>query len=184
MFVRSGAVCVEHISAARAFSAPFTSGAFGNAGFKPRHGAWRAAVDASFAKQTFMKHLGAQLIHAEPGKVDIMLSSAPTLKQQHGFFHAGVATAIADSAGGFAAMTLMEAGAGVLTTELKINLLNPARGDQLVASGRVVKSGKTLSVCRADVYGLVDGDDGEQGGGGATHVATMLLTTMQMPGAG
>jgi len=157
---------------------------FGDATFAPRNSAWQADLRASFAKQTFMKHLGAQLIHAEPGKVDIMLQAAPTLMQQHGYFHAGVTTSIADSAAGYAAYTLMEPGAGVLTTELKVNLLAPAQGDQLVASGRVVKAGKTLTICRADVYGLTDGDDGEQGGGGATHVATMLLTTMQIPGAG
>ena len=174
------------LSATRPLASPAARAAssFNTAPFEPRNAAWREDVEASFAKQSFMRHLGARLIHVEPGKVDIVLSAAPTLHQQHGHFHAGVTTSIADSAGGYAAMTLMEPGAGVLTTELKINLLNPAQGDQLVASGRVVKSGKTLTVCRADVYGLTNGADGEQGGGGATHVATMLLTTMQMPGAG
>ena len=111
---------------------------FGDATFAPRNSAWQADLRASFSKQTFMKHLGAQLIHAEPGKVDIMLQAAPTLMQQHGYFHAGVTTSIADSAAGYAAYTLMEPGAGVLTTELKVNLLAPAQGEQLVASGCVV----------------------------------------------
>ena len=130
-----------------------------------------------------MAHLGARLDSTSfkvPGAVDISCDYATFLLQQHGFFHGGVTTAIADSAAGYAAFTLMDPGSGVLTTEFKINLLNPAEGDRLVARGRVIKPGRTLSICRADVYGIT-----ESAGGVDTnevHVATGLFTMMQMPG--
>jgi uncharacterized protein (TIGR00369 family) len=132
-----------------------------------------------------MVHLGATLTAAKPGEVEITVVAADTLQQQHGFFHAGVTTAIADSAAGYAAFTLFSPDAGVLTTELKINLLNPAKGERLVAKGRVIKCGKTLSVCQADVYGVVgDAADDDGAEGDVVHVATALLTMIQVPGAG
>lgn len=95
------------------------------------------------------------------------------LCQQHGYFHAGVTTSIADSAAGYAALSLFAKGLGVLTSEFKLNLLNPATGPVLVARGAVVKPGRLLSVCRADVFGGADC---------AIHVATGLFTMVAREG--
>lgn len=112
----------------------------------------QARVEASFARQGLMRHLGARLTHIGPGRVHITLASRPELTQQHGYLHAGATTAIADSAGGYAALTLFPADAEVLAVEFKINLLAPAIGDHLEAMGTVIKSGRTLTICRLDVY--------------------------------
>ena len=77
---------------------------------------------------------------------------APQFCQQHGFVHAGIVTTLADTACGYAAFSLMPAKAGVLTTEFKVNLLAPAAGDRLVAIGRVVKPGRTLTVTQGEVH--------------------------------
>lgn len=142
--------------------------------FEPRDGAWRTRVERSFARQAFMEHIGARLTHLVPGEVDIEAMFDPALTQQHGYFHAGVTTTIADSAAGYAAYSLFEEGSSVLTTELKINLLAPATGDRLIARGRVIKPGRTLTICRADVFGIADGRE--------RHVATGLFTMMQLKG--
>jgi len=96
------------------------------------------------------------------------------LTQQHGYFHAGTTATIADTAAGYAALSLYPAGTGVLTTEFKINLLNPAKGERLVARGHVIKPGRTLTVCKADVFGIQGGDE--------THVATTLLSMISIEG--
>lgn len=140
----------------------------------PRDENWETRVRASFAAQKFMTHLGAQMVHVSPGAIDLELTMRPELTQQHGFFHAGATSSIADSAAGYAALTLFAAGFGVLTSEYKINLLNPARQPVLLARGRVVKPGRTLTIAKADVYGL---DDGTQ-----VHVATGLFTLMSVAG--
>ena len=114
-------------------------------------------VRDSFGRQAFMSMLGATLTSVEPGLVEIRLTPRPELTQQHGFVHAAAVAAIADSACGYAAFTLMPEGTGVLTAEYKINLLAPARGDALIARGRVVKEGRTLTVCQADVIAVADG---------------------------
>mgnify|MGYP006171815463 FL=1 len=113
--------------------------------FVPRDPGFAGRVEASFGRQAFMGHLGVVLAHLAPGEVDLMVPFQEGLTQQHGFFHAGVTATIADSAAGYAALSLFSPGTGVLTTEFKINLLAPARGEKLVARGRVVKSGRTLS---------------------------------------
>jgi uncharacterized protein (TIGR00369 family) len=79
-----------------------------------------------------MSHLGAEMTVRGPGQVDVTVTASPALRQQHGYFHAGVTTSIADSAAGYAAYTLFEADSEVLSTEIKINLLNPAVGDRCV----------------------------------------------------
>ena len=89
-----------------------------------------------------------------PGRVHIVLPSRPEVTQQHGYFHAGATSAIADSAGGYAAYTLFPEDSSVLTVEYKINLLAPAEGDHLEAVGTVLKSGRTLTVCRLEVFGV------------------------------
>lgn len=118
-----------------------------------------ARVAASFARQDFMSSLGARLEAVGAGEVTIALDVRPGLLQQHGFVHAGVVSAIADSAAGYAALSLLPAGTDVLTAEFKVNLLAPARGTRLVARARVVRSGRTLSVCACDVFALQEGEE-------------------------
>lgn len=115
-------------------------------------------VRTSFSKQGLMAHLGAELAEVAAGRVTITLPSRPELTQQHGYFHAGATSAIADSAAGYAAYTVFGEGTEVLTVEFKINLLAPARGDHLAAVGEVVRAGRTLTVCRFEVHG-VQGDE-------------------------
>ncbi|WBB64382.1 PaaI family thioesterase [Streptomyces sp. WMMC500] len=103
-----------------------------------------------------MSHLGARISRIAPGLVRIVLPRRPEVTQQHGYFHAGATSAIADSAGGYAAYTLFPEDAEVLTVEYKINLLAPAVGDRLEAVGTVLKSGRTLTVCGLEVFGHRD----------------------------
>jgi uncharacterized protein (TIGR00369 family) len=111
-------------------------------------------IAASFDRQGLMKHLGARLASIRPGEVRIELPLRPEVTQQHGYFHAGATSAVADSAGGYAALTQYPAESEVLTVEYKINLTAPARGDHLDAVGTVVKSGRTLTVCRLEVFAV------------------------------
>ncbi|MEW1756275.1 PaaI family thioesterase [Streptomyces cyaneofuscatus] len=110
-------------------------------------------VRDSFDRQGLMSHLGARLAHIGPGRVHIVLPARPEVTQQHGYIHAGATSAIADSAGGYAASTLFDEDSEVLTVEYKINLLAPAAGDHLEAIGTVLKPGRTLTVCQLEVYG-------------------------------
>jgi uncharacterized protein (TIGR00369 family) len=130
-----------------------------------------ARVRESFARQRIMQTLGAALGEITPGAVDIALDWRADLVQQHGFLHAGVLATIADSACGYAALSLMEAGAGVLSIEFKVNMLSPARGPRIVARGRVIRPGRTIMVCRADV--VAPAEDG-----GESLVAIMQGTMM------
>jgi uncharacterized protein (TIGR00369 family) len=140
------------------------------AGWQPRDPAWQARVRGSFARQTLMKTIGASLVHLAPGEVEIELPFRDDLCQQHGFLHGGVVTAVADSACGYAALSLMPPAAAVLTVEFKVNLLAPARGDRFVARGRVLRPGRTLTVCAAEVLAVADGRE--------RPVAAMLTTMM------
>ena len=117
----------------------------------------RERIRESFDRQGLMAHLGARLTHIGPGRVHIVLPSRPEVTQQHGYFHAGATSAIADSAGGYAALTRFPEHADVLSVEYKINLLSPGVGDHLEAVGTVLKSGRTLSVCRLEVFSVRDG---------------------------
>jgi uncharacterized protein (TIGR00369 family) len=128
-------------------------------------------VRASFSRQQVMALLGAQLRTVDPGQAEIVLPYREELSQQHGFIHAGIVTTIADSACGYAALSLMPPGVGVLTIEFKVNLLNPASGVRLVARGQVVKPGRTLMVCTGDV--TAERDDGT-----VSPVALMQATMM------
>ena len=126
----------------------------------PRDPSFEARVRASFAEQAFMATCGAKMTSVEPGTVTIEFSYRDDLTQQHGFIHAGVVAAVADSACGYAALTLMPAEAAVLSVEFKINLLAPAAGDRFRATARVVRSGRTLTVCAAEVHAVPgDGHD-------------------------
>lgn len=109
-------------------------------------------VRESFARQGLMAHLGASLHEVRRGLVAIRMPYRSELSQQHGFFHAGGLSAIADSAGGYAGFSMFPPDSSVLTVEFKVNLLNPARGDFLDAIGRVVKSGRTLTICQLEVF--------------------------------
>ena len=114
----------------------------------------QARIRASFDRQGLMRHLGARLGHIGPGRVHIVLPSRPEVTQQHGYIHAGATSAIADSAGGYAALTLFPEDTEVLTVEYKINLLAPAVGDHLEAVGTVLKAGRTLTVCQLEVFAV------------------------------
>lgn len=137
---------------------------------EPQDPAYDQRVRDSFARQRFMATLGARLAHVAPGEVDIELPAREELTQQHGFLHAGALATVADSACGYAALSLMPPGAAVLSVEFKINMLAPASGDRVVARGRVLRAGKTITVCRADVVSLA--------GGAERLVATMVGTMM------
>lgn len=141
----------------------------------PQDGA--AAVRASFARQGMMDLLGARLALVEPGTCVIELPFRPELSQQDGFFHAGALTTIADSAAGYAALSLMAPGARILTVELKINLLlAPGVGELALARGLVQKAGRTLTVVQSEV--LV------RRGAEETRVALMLATMIGLPAGG
>lgn len=113
--------------------------------------------------------IGAELTRVEPGVVEIALPYRADLTQQHGYLHAGIVTTIADSACGYAAYTLMPPNSEVLSVEFKVNLLRPAKGESFLATSEVIKSGKTLTVVRADVFGM--DEEGKR-----ELVATMLAT--------
>lgn len=131
-------------------------------------------IRLSFAKQGLMATLGASLGSVEPGKVEIVLIPGPAVSQQHGFVHAGAVSAIADSAAGYAGLSLMPPGRGVLTTEFKINLVAPAKGDRIIARGEVVKSGRTLTLAQAKVFA--------EAGGQEKLVALLTATLMAIEG--
>ncbi|MFD4001969.1 PaaI family thioesterase [Streptomyces rubiginosohelvolus] len=113
-------------------------------------------IRESFDRQGLMAHLGARLTHIGPGRVHLVLPARPEVTQQHGYIHAGATSAIADSAGGYAALTLFGENSEVLTVEYKINLLAPAAGTHLEAIGTVLKFGRTLTVCQLEVHGIQD----------------------------
>lgn len=114
-------------------------------------------IRSSFAKQGLMNTLGATLNSVLPGVVEIALKPVAAISQQHGFVHAGAVSSIADTAAGYAALSMMPSDRGVLTTEFKINLVAPAVGDLIVAQGRVVKAGRTLTLAQTEVFAEKDG---------------------------
>jgi len=137
---------------------------------EPRNPHFEQVVRNSFAAQQLMKTIGARLARVDAGEIEIRMPFRPDLTQQHGLLHAGVVTSVLDSACGYAALSLMPAGVGVLTVEFKTNLLAPARGEELIARGRVVRAGRTITVCQAEAAMLADEVE--------APVATMLSTIM------
>ena len=130
---------------------------------QPRDPDFEHRVRSSFARQAAMRMLGVTLERVAPGEVDLALPFRADLTQQHGFLHAGVATAVVDSACGYAALSLMEPGAAVLSVEFKVQLLAPARGAWFRGLGRVVRAGRTLTVVTGELRALArepagDGD--------------------------
>ncbi|MCX8534128.1 PaaI family thioesterase [Chryseobacterium luquanense] len=109
-------------------------------------------IKESFDRQGLMKTLNAKLMSVEKGEVKISSEFSEALTQQHGFFHAGVATNIADSACGYAALTLMPEDMEILSVEFKINFMKPAKTDNLIAVGKVLQPGRTLTICEGYVY--------------------------------
>ncbi|MDB5619023.1 PaaI family thioesterase [Tardiphaga sp.] len=133
-----------------------------------------ARVRVSFSKQGLMATLGATLGDISPGAVEIVLRPNPAISQQHGFVHGGAVSAIADSAAGYAAMSLMSVGISVLTTEFKINFVAPAAGERIIARGRVVKAGRTLTLTQTDVFA--------ETGGQEKLIALLTATMMSIAG--
>jgi uncharacterized protein (TIGR00369 family) len=117
----------------------------------PRDPAFERRVRDSFARQAVMKTLGITIASVTPGEVVLELAFRDDLVQQHGFLHAGVVTTAMDSACGYAALSLMEPGAAVLSVEFKVNLLAPARGRRFRATGRVVRAGRTVTVVSGEM---------------------------------
>jgi len=142
--------------------------------FVPANTDFEARVQASFARQTIMDLIGAELARVEPGRCEIHLPYRQDLTQQHGFFHGGITTTIADSACGYAGFTLMPADASVLTIEYKVNFLAPADGDLLIATGNVVKPGRSIIVSEGRVVVVKDGRE--------RACATITNTLMVMQG--
>jgi len=140
--------------------------------FEPQDPGFETRVRASFARQKVMETIGARLTRVSPGEVEIELPFRDALTQQHGFLHAGVVTAIVDSACGYAALSLMPPDSGVLSIEYKVNFLSPAVGKVVVARGRVTRPGRTVTVCSGDVFAMGDGNE--------KLVATMLSTMMMV----
>ena len=142
--------------------------------FEPRDPDWEAKIRASYAKQGAMGLVGAKLIELRPGYCEIHLPWRADLTQQNGYFHAGIIATVVDSAAGYAGFTLMPPGSSVLSVEFKLNLLAPGDGELLIATGEVIKSGKTLVITRGEAY-VVKGDK-------TTHCSTMQQTLMTMHG--
>jgi uncharacterized protein (TIGR00369 family) len=145
------------------------------ANLEPRDPDYERRVRESFARQRAMATLDMRLLRVEPGEVEIGLGFREDLTQQHGYLHAGIVAAAVDTACGYAALTLTEAGSEVLSIEFKLNLLSPAAGESFVARARVVRAGRNITVCTGDVYAL-------KVGGEEKLVATMLATMMTVRG--
>ena len=139
--------------------------------FEPRDPDFERRVRESFARQRAMETFGARLLRVAPGEVEIGFEFRDEFTQQHGYLHAGLVTALVDTACGYAALSLTEPGAEVLSVEFKLNLLSPAAGERFVARARVVRAGRTLTVCAGDLYAFKDGVE--------KVVATMLATMMK-----
>jgi uncharacterized protein (TIGR00369 family) len=141
--------------------------------FQPANPAFESRCHDSFGRQPYMAHIGAKLAAVRAGYVEIHLGVRPELRQQHGFVHGGAIASILDSAAGYAAFSLLPAESTILTVEYKLNFVNPAEGDVIVARGQVVKPGRTLTVVQADAYAKVNGAE--------KLVATSIQTLMTLP---
>ena len=142
--------------------------------FIPAFAGYEARVRESFARQGAMKLIGAAVGEVAPGYCAIALTPRPELSQQHGYVHAGIVSAIVDTAGGYAGFTLFPEDASVLTVEFKLNLVAPAKGERIIAEGFVVKPGRTLAITRGEVHAEENGK--------RTLVAVMQQTLMVMRG--
>jgi uncharacterized protein (TIGR00369 family) len=144
--------------------------------FEPKNPDYRAVAAATFDRQPAMRTLGISIARLEPGEVDLSMPYSKAWTQQNGFVHAGIITAGLDNACGIAAFTLMPANCDILTVEFKTNLLAPAKGERFVFGARVVKPGRTLTVCEAQAFAEQDGAE--------NLIATMTGTLMALPRRG
>jgi uncharacterized protein (TIGR00369 family) len=142
--------------------------------FEPVTGDFRERVRSQFDGQAFMGLIGARLGAVEPGSVEIVLPYRVELTQQHGFVHGGVIASLADTAAGFAAFSLMDGAEQPLSVEFKVNLMSAARGDRLEIRAEVLKNGRTLKICRADVHDVTPET--------RTLCATALVTVIALRG--
>jgi uncharacterized protein (TIGR00369 family) len=131
-------------------------------------------IRTSFAKQGLMTTLGAKLGAISPGAVEIILFPSLAISQQHGFVHAGAVSSIADSAAGYASLSLVPSGTSILTAEFKINLVAPAVGERIIARGRVIKPGRTLTLAQTDVFAESQGKE--------KLIAVLTATMMSIEG--
>ena len=135
---------------------------------------FRARIEKSFARQGFMGHLGIEIAALSPGRCELRVARQPGLLQQHGFFHYVVMATLADRDVGYVGYSLMGPDASVLTVEFKMNIVAPGDGEALIARGEAVRSGRTLTITKADVFAIKDGAE--------KLCATMLQTLMRMAG--
>ena len=141
--------------------------------FEPQNPDFAAVVRASFAKQGLMQALGIALVEVAPGHTTLEAAADPRLTQHHGFFHGALVGAMLDCAGGYAAYSLMPPGSDVLTTEYKINFVAAAKGEKLIARGRVIRPGRQLTIATAEAFCRQ---------GGTEHLCAVLLQTqIQVP---
>lgn len=140
--------------------------------FQPKDPNYRARVESSFNRQTVMHTLGIEIAELSPGRIVLTMPHDAAYTQQHGFLHAGIVTTALDSACGYAAFSLMPKDAAILTVEFKTNLVAPAKGERFIFRGKVVKPGRTITVCEARAYA----DDG----GSEKLIATMTGTLMAL----
>jgi uncharacterized protein (TIGR00369 family) len=142
--------------------------------FAPTFAGYAERVRSSFARQGAMALIRAEMVDVGPGFCAIAVTPRAEIAQQHGYVHAGIIGAIVDSAGGYAGYTLFPEDSSVLTIEFKLNLLAPGTGERLVAEGRVVKAGRTLTITQGEVHAEAQGR--------RTLVALMQQTLMVMHG--
>lgn len=142
------------------------------AALEPQDPHFESRVRASFERQQAMKTLGIELVAIKPGEVELRMPCLPDYTQQHGFTHAGILSTALDSACGYASFSLMPENAAVLTIEFKTNLLAPAKGDHFSIRGRVVKPGRTITVCESQAFAVTNGKE--------KLVATMTGTLMAL----
>jgi uncharacterized protein (TIGR00369 family) len=140
------------------------------------HPGFREKVYASFDRQGLMKALGGRIVLVEPGRVQIELPYSAAVTQQHGYFHAAAVTAVADNAGGYAALTMMRPDEEVVAAEFKVNLLRPAIGLRIVADAAIIRAGRVLVVCQSNVSAF-KGDE-------PVPVAVMLQTNFRIHAGG
>jgi uncharacterized protein (TIGR00369 family) len=136
--------------------------------FEPRDPEFEARVRASFGRQRLMATIGARMTRVAPGEVEIEAPFSDDLTQQHGYLHAGIITALVDSACGYSALSLLAPGVEVLSVEYKVNFLAPAEGERFIARGRVERSGQRLTVCSGEVLAVTGSEE--------KRVAVMLAT--------
>ena len=151
-----------------------TSGPSPEPRFEPRDPDYRSKVEQSFGRQQVMRTLGIRIAHLEAGRIELEMPYTDEYTQQHGFLHAGIVATALDSACGYAAFSLMERDAAILTVEFKTNLIAPAKGERFVFRAEVLKPGRTLTVCEARAFGI--------DGGVEKLIASMTGTLMALHG--